>query len=96
MLGRVRFKIIDRHIQYKACSVVHACIRFLSVNLVCLFSLKVANHVLGSVLCCPGCFSVYRAKAIRDVLALYSSTADHAVDFLTKDMGKNSTDFILG
>ena len=52
-----------------------------------------ANHVLGSVLCCPGCFSVYRAKALRDVLGLYSTTADHAVDFLTKDMGKISTDF---
>jgi hypothetical protein len=51
----------------------------------------VANHVLGSVLCCPGCFSVYRAKAVRDVLSLYSSTADHAVDFLTKDMGEISS-----
>ncbi|CAB4015437.1 Chitin synthase 6, partial [Paramuricea clavata] len=50
---------------------------------------KVANHVLGSVLCCPGCFSVYRAKALRDVLGLYSTTADHAVDFLTKDMGED-------
>ena len=54
------------------------------------FCSKVANHVLGSVLCCPGCFSVYRAKAVKDVLSLYSSTADHAVDFLTKDMGKIS------
>ncbi|XP_046857125.1 uncharacterized protein LOC124450504 isoform X2 [Xenia sp. Carnegie-2017] len=50
---------------------------------------KVANHVLGSVLCCPGCFSVYRAKAVRDVLSIYSTTADHAVDFLTKDMGED-------
>ena len=48
-----------------------------------------ANHVLGSVLCCPGCFSVYRAKALKDVLSEYSTTADHAVDFLTKDMGKS-------
>ncbi|XP_028399424.1 uncharacterized protein LOC114522855 isoform X2 [Dendronephthya gigantea] len=50
---------------------------------------KVANHVLGSVLCCPGCFSVYRAKALRDVLSLYSSSADRAIDFLTKDMGED-------
>lgn len=54
-------------------------------------ALQVANHVLGSVLCCPGCFSVYRAKALRDVLPLYATTADHAVDFLTKDMGKTIT-----
>eukprot|EP00058_Branchiostoma_floridae_P016384 XP_002601872.1 hypothetical protein BRAFLDRAFT_75911 [Branchiostoma floridae] len=26
---------------------------------------KVAEHVYGSVLCCPGCFSVFRARALR-------------------------------
>ena len=46
-----------------------------------------ANHVLGSVLCSPGCFSVYRAAAIRDVLPIYSSKVDNSFDFLTKDMG---------
>eukprot|EP00112_Aurelia_sp_Birch-Aquarium-sp1_P009840 Seg2134.2 transcript_id=Seg2134.2/GoldUCD/mRNA.D3Y31 product="Chitin synthase chs-2" protein_id=Seg2134.2/GoldUCD/D3Y31 len=51
--------------------------------------LKVANHVFGSVLCSPGCFSVYRATALRDVLPLYSTGIDSAVDFLTKDMGED-------
>jgi len=51
--------------------------------------LKVANHVYGSVLCSPGCFSVYRAKAIRDVLPLYSTSVDCAMDFLMKDMGED-------
>ncbi|XP_057290350.1 uncharacterized protein LOC130613049 [Hydractinia symbiolongicarpus] len=51
--------------------------------------LKVANHVFGSVLCSPGCFSVYRAKAIRDVLPLYASGVDCAMDFLMKDMGED-------
>ena len=50
---------------------------------------QVANHVLGSVLCSPGCFSVYRAAALRDVLPIYSSKVDSPSDFLTKDMGES-------
>ena len=50
---------------------------------------QVANHVLGSVLCSPGCFSVYRAAALRDVLPIYSSKVDSSFDFLTKDMGES-------
>ncbi|CAH1251640.1 Hypp9108 [Branchiostoma lanceolatum] len=50
---------------------------------------KVANHVLGSVLCAPGCFSVYRVKAIAKVLEEYRSDAEEASDFLTKDMGED-------
>ncbi|KXJ20581.1 Chitin synthase 6 [Exaiptasia diaphana] len=50
---------------------------------------KVANHVLGSVLCSPGCFSVYRARAIRDVLPIYASPVETSIDFLTKDMGED-------
>ena len=58
---------------------------------------QVANHVLGSVLCSPGCFSVYRAAAIRDVLSIYSSKVDSSFDFLTKDMGESVVhlDFVL-
>ena len=44
--------------------------------------------MLGSVLCSPGCFSVYRARALRDILPIYSSGIDSAMDFLTKDMGE--------
>uniref|UniRef100_A0A7M5WVI9 chitin synthase n=1 Tax=Clytia hemisphaerica TaxID=252671 RepID=A0A7M5WVI9_9CNID len=51
--------------------------------------LKVANHVMGSVLCSPGCFSVYRARAIRDVLPQYATGVDCAMDFLIKDMGED-------
>ncbi|XP_045184960.2 uncharacterized protein LOC123542969 isoform X2 [Mercenaria mercenaria] len=50
---------------------------------------KAAEHVLGSVLCSPGCFSVYRCKAIRDILPQYASNVEHAFDFLTKDMGED-------
>ena len=44
--------------------------------------------MLGSVLCCPGCFSLYRCQAVRDVLPIYATGVDHAFDFLTKDMGE--------
>lgn len=50
---------------------------------------KAAEHVLGSVLCSPGCFSVYRCKAIRDILPQYASNVERAFEFLTKDMGED-------
>ncbi|GAB1607942.1 chitin synthase chs-2-like [Argonauta hians] len=50
---------------------------------------KSAEDMLGSVLCSPGCFSVYRCDAIADVLPLYSSTVNEAFDFLIKDMGED-------
>lgn len=51
--------------------------------------MQAANHVLGSVLCCPGCFSVYRVEAIRDILPTYGSQVEKASEFLTKDMGED-------
>ncbi|KAL3887058.1 hypothetical protein ACJMK2_027014 [Sinanodonta woodiana] len=50
---------------------------------------KAAEHVLGSVLCAPGCFSVYRCNAIRDVLPTYATNVESSFDFLTKDMGED-------
>ena len=50
---------------------------------------KTAEHVLGTVLCCPGCFSMYRFDALRDVLLTYSSSVQEARQFLTKDMGED-------
>ena len=44
--------------------------------------------MLGSVLCSPGCFSLYRCQAVRDVLPTYATGVDHAFEFLTKDMGR--------
>ena len=55
--------------------------------------LKVAEHVMGSVLCSPGCFSVYRCRAIQDILPQYATSVECALDFLTKDMGKFSISF---
>ena len=60
---------------------------------------KAAEHILGCVLCCPGCFSVFRVEALDSalksadttdsVLATYSSSVDNGFDFLTKDMGED-------
>eukprot|EP00058_Branchiostoma_floridae_P006969 XP_002592457.1 hypothetical protein BRAFLDRAFT_68943 [Branchiostoma floridae] len=50
---------------------------------------KTANNMMGTVLCCPGCFSVYRANAVRDGLSEYSSHVKEANDFLVKDMGED-------
>ena len=50
---------------------------------------KSAEHVLGCVLCCPGCFSVFRVSAIADILDTYQSNVTTASEFLTKDMGED-------
>ena len=50
---------------------------------------KPAEHLFGSVLCCPGCFSVFRCRALDEVLEEYSSEVNGAMDFLTKDMGED-------
>ena len=51
--------------------------------------LKVAEHIMGTVLCCPGCFSVFRCRALRSVLDTYSTEVTSANEFLTKDMGED-------
>ena len=50
---------------------------------------KSAEHILGSVLCCPGCFSIFRCSALQDCLPTYSSEVNNAMEFLMKDMGED-------
>ena len=50
---------------------------------------KAAEHILGCVLCCPGCFSAFRVSAVEEVLSTYSSGVENGFDFLTKDMGED-------
>jgi chitin synthase len=50
---------------------------------------KVSEHVLGSVMCTPGCFSMYRVKAISSVLENYNQDVQYAKEFLKKDMGED-------
>ena len=51
--------------------------------------LKPAEHILGCVLCCPGCFSMFRCEALESILDAYSSEVAGALEFLEKDMGED-------
>ena len=59
-------------------------------DVVCLdfWMIKSAQNVIGSVMCCPGCFSLYRAGAVRDVLAYYAGPTSSSFDVFIKDTGK--------
>ncbi|XP_052809564.1 chitin synthase chs-2-like [Mya arenaria] len=50
---------------------------------------KTAEHVIGTVLCAPGCFSLYRCTALEQVLDKYKGKVGNAFDFLTMDMGED-------
>jgi chitin synthase len=50
---------------------------------------KPAEHILGSVLCSPGCFSIFRCSALKQVLDEYSTEATSGSEFLMKDMGED-------
>ncbi|XP_051867782.1 chitin synthase chs-2-like [Pristis pectinata] len=52
---------------------------------------KTAEHVLGCVLCSPGCFSLFRAAALMDdnVVKKYTTTATEAQHFVQYDQGED-------
>lgn len=50
---------------------------------------KPAEHMLGCVLCSPGCFSVFRCSALEMVMEEYSTLATTGLEFLMKDMGED-------
>ena len=50
---------------------------------------KPAEHLLGCVLCSPGCFSVFRCSALKQVLETYSSETTSGMEFLMRDMGED-------
>lgn len=52
---------------------------------------KTAEHVLGSVLCSPGCFSLFRGSALMDdnVLKRYTTTATRASEYVQYDQGED-------
>lgn len=51
---------------------------------------KTAEHVFGSVLCSPGCFSLFRGSALMDdnVLKRYTTKATQASEYVQYDQGK--------
>ena len=54
---------------------------------------KTTEHVLGCVLCSPGCFSMFRASALMDdnVMKTYSKTAEEARHYVQYDQGLSTS-----
>lgn len=52
---------------------------------------KATEHVLGCVLCSPGCFSLFRSEALMadNVLKTYTTKATEAVHFVQYDQGED-------
>ena len=50
---------------------------------------KSTEHVLGSVLCSPGCFSLFRARALMtdNVMKTYTKEAKKPQHFIQYDQG---------
>ncbi|XP_035824644.1 uncharacterized protein LOC106011246 [Aplysia californica] len=51
--------------------------------------IKNAQNIIGSVSCCPGCFSLYRGSAIRDVMTKYASPTRAPYSVYVKDTGED-------
>ncbi|XP_071953411.1 chitin synthase chs-2-like [Antedon mediterranea] len=52
---------------------------------------KTAEHVLGCVLCSPGCFSLFRASALMDdnVMRKYATRSEKAEHYVQYDQGED-------
>uniref|UniRef100_A0A8C9TMS3 chitin synthase n=1 Tax=Scleropages formosus TaxID=113540 RepID=A0A8C9TMS3_SCLFO len=52
---------------------------------------KTAEHVFGSVLCSPGCFSLFRGSALMDdnVLKRYTTKSTRAAEYVQYDQGED-------
>ncbi|KAJ8936720.1 hypothetical protein NQ318_007079 [Aromia moschata] len=52
---------------------------------------KATEHVIGCVLCSPGCFSLFRAKALMDdnVMAKYTTVSEEARHYVQYDQGED-------
>lgn len=53
---------------------------------------KTAEHVIGCVLCSPGCFSLFRAEALMDdnVMKKYATKSTEASHYVQFDQGISS------
>ena len=52
---------------------------------------KSTEHVMGCVLCSPGCFSLFRAKALMDnnVMKMYTTMSEKPLHFVQYDQGED-------
>lgn len=58
---------------------------------------KATEHMIGCVLCSPGCFSLFRGKALMDdnVMKKYTLRSDEARHYVQYDQGTNYYIFIV-
>ncbi len=51
---------------------------------------KATEHVMGCVLCSPGCFSLFRGSALMDfnVMAKYTTKSERPLDYVQYDQVK--------
>ncbi|XP_076082398.1 chitin synthase chs-2-like [Mytilus galloprovincialis] len=50
---------------------------------------KATEHVIGCVLCSPGCFSLFRGSDLKEILEDYSNQPTEALDVLQYDQGED-------
>ena len=52
---------------------------------------KATEHVMGCVLCSPGCFSLFRGSALMDVnvMAKYTTKSERPLDYVQYDQGED-------
>eukprot|EP01138_Halocafeteria_seosinensis_P012289 gb/GECG01012558.1/.p1 GENE.gb/GECG01012558.1/~~gb/GECG01012558.1/.p1 ORF type:complete len:685 (+),score=48.43 gb/GECG01012558.1/:1-2055(+) len=50
---------------------------------------KSTENVLGTVLCCPGCFSMWRLQTLKKVLETFSSITENGAEFLRQEQGED-------
>ena len=58
---------------------------------------KATEHVFGSVLCSPGCFSLFRANAVMDnnVMHTYTRDPENAAQIVQYDQGNIMLNLIV-
>ena len=58
---------------------------------------KATEHVLGCVLCSPGCFSLFRGLSLLDdnVMKMYTKKVEKASEYLQCDQGKHVAQSII-
>lgn len=52
---------------------------------------KATEHMIGCVMCSPGCFSLFRAKALMDdnVMRRYTTKSEEAIHYVQYDQGED-------
>jgi len=53
---------------------------------------KATEHMIGCVLCSPGCFSLFRGSALMDdnVMRKYATVSSEASNYIQYDQGKRN------